>query len=130
MPADSLEEHLERHPVVQILARMDLEAGVDPVFVEHVENRAPAPRQLVEGRLDQTGRPLRPGIEVGPCQGTREGRMLGHAEPARRARRQLHLLDRPGGPRRRFAADFGRRERVECGVVRGMHGHQLALQMR
>src|SRR5258708_24606725 len=26
--ADALEEHLERHPVVQILAGMDLEAGV------------------------------------------------------------------------------------------------------
>src|SRR6266566_4966597 len=56
--------------------------------------------------------------------------MLGHAEPARRARRELHLLDRPGGPRRRLPADFGRREGVERGVVRGMHGHQLALQMR
>src|SRR5213083_2050084 len=128
--ADALEEHLERHAVVQILAGMDLEAGVDPVFLEHVENRAPAPRQLVERRLDQTGRPLRPGIEVGPRQGTREGRMLGHAEPARRARRELHLFDRPGGPRRGIAADFGRREGVERGVVRGMDGHQLALQMR
>src|SRR5213593_3486955 len=128
--AQALEEHLERHAVVQILAGMDLEAGVDAVFFEHIENRAPTPRQLVERRLDQTGRPLRPGIEVGPRQGTREGRMLGHAEPARRPRRQLDLLDRPGSTRLRVAADFGRREGVERGVVSGMHGHQLALQMR
>src|SRR5213593_1224850 len=128
--AHALEEHLERHPIVQILAGMDLEAGVDPVFLEHVENRAPAPRQLVERRLDEARRPLRPRIKVGPRQGTRERGMLGHAEPARGARRELHLLDRPGGPRRPIAADFGRREGVESGVVRGMHGHQLALQMR
>src|SRR6266550_3663918 len=128
--AEALEEHLERHAVVQILAGMDLEAGVDAVFLEHVENRAPAPCQLVERRLDQTGRPLRPGIDVGPGESARERRVLGDAEPARRARRELHLLDCPGGPRRGLAADFGRRERVERGVVRGMDGHQLALQMR
>src|SRR3989454_6219959 len=128
--ADALEEHLERHAVVQILAGMNLEAGVDAVFLEYVENRTPAPRQLVECSLDQTGRPLRPGIEVGPREGTRERGMLGYAEPARRSRRELHLLDRPRGPRRPIAADFGRRESVEWGVVRGMHGHQLALQMR
>src|SRR6266446_2217409 len=97
---DALEEHLERHAVVQILPGMNLEAGVDPVFLEHVENRAPAPRQLVERRLDQTGRPLRPGIEVGPGESTRKRRVLGYAEPARRTRRELHLLDRPGSPRR------------------------------
>src|SRR5213076_3419960 len=88
--AHALEEHLERHAVVQILAGMDLEAGVDPVFLEHVENRTPAPRQLVERRLDETRRPLGPGIEVGPRQGTRERRVLGYAEPARRARRELY----------------------------------------
>src|SRR5437867_1808133 len=64
--AHALEEHLERHAVVQILAGMDLEAGVDTVFIEDVENRAPAPRQLVERRLDETGWPLRPGVEIRP----------------------------------------------------------------
>src|SRR5437016_7098300 len=73
--AHAIEEHLERHPVVQILAGVDLEAGVDPVFLEYVENRAPAPRQLVERRFDQTRRLLRPGIEVGPRECTREGGM-------------------------------------------------------
>src|SRR5947208_9148207 len=128
--ADAVEEHFEGHSVMQILARMDLEAGVDALVLEHIENRAPAPRQLVERRLDQTGRPLRPGSEIGPGESARKRRVLGYAEPARRAGRELHLLDRPGGSRRGPAADFGRRERVESGVVRGMHGHQLALQMR
>ncbi len=128
--ADALEEHLERHAVVQILAGMDLEAGVDPVFLEHVENRTPAPRQLVERRLDETRRPLRPRIDVGPGESTRKGRVLGYAEPARGACRELYLFNRPGGPRRGLAADFGRREGVERGVVRGMDGHQLPLQMR
>src|SRR5204862_2346110 len=124
--AQALEEHLERHAVVQILAGMDLEAGVDAVFLEHVENRAPAPRQLVERRLDQTRRPLRPGIEVRPGESTRERRLLGYAEPARRACRELYLLDRPGGPRRGLAADLRCREGGERGVVGGMHGPERA----
>src|SRR5437016_290856 len=90
--AKALEEHLERHAVVQILAGMDLEAGVDAVFIEHVENRTPAPRQLVERRLDEALRALRPGIDVGPRQRTRKRGMLGHTNPARRPRRELHLL--------------------------------------
>src|SRR5216117_1366779 len=64
--AHALEEHLERHPVVQVLTGVDLEADVDPALVEDVENRAPAPRQLVERRLDETGWPLRPGVEIRP----------------------------------------------------------------
>src|SRR5204863_5375243 len=70
------------------------------------------------------------GIEVRPGESTRERRVLGYAEPARRACRELYLLDRPGGPRRGLAADLRCREGVERGVVGGMHGHQLALQMR
>src|SRR5439155_896548 len=124
------EEHFEGHAIVQILARMDLEAGVDALVLEHIENRAPAPRQLVERRLDQTSRPLRPGIEIGPCQRARKGRVLGNAEPPRRPRRQLDLLDRPGSTRLRLSAHLRSRESVKRGVVGRMHGDQLALQMR
>src|SRR5213080_1706067 len=128
--ADAVEEHFEGHSVMQILARMDLEAGVDALVLEHIENRAPAPRQLVERRLDQTRRPLGPGIEIGPCQRARKSRVLGNAEPPRRPRRQLDLLDRPGGTRLRLAAHLRSRESVKRGVIGGMHGDQLALQMR
>ncbi len=70
---DALEEHLEGHAVVQVLAGMDLVADVDAGFVEGVEDRAPAPGQLVEGALDQAGRALRPGIEIGPGERAGEG---------------------------------------------------------
>src|SRR5438093_7331219 len=58
VPADAVEKHLEGHAVVQILTGMDLEAEVDARLLERVENRPPAPRQLIERRLDQTRRPL------------------------------------------------------------------------
>src|SRR5256884_1443849 len=116
VPADAIEKHLERHAVVQILTGMDLEAEVDACFVERVENRPPAPRQLVERRLDQTRRPLGPGIEIRPRQGAGERRMLGDAEPARRTRRQFQLLDRPGGTRLRLPAHRLSRESVERSV--------------
>src|SRR5881398_2538876 len=129
VPADAIEKHLERHAVMQILTGMDLETEVDPRLLEHVENRPPAPRQLVERRVHQTRWALGPGIEVRPCQRAGERRMLGDAEPARRPRRQLDLLDRPGGTRLRLAAHPWSRESVKRGVVGGMDGDQLALQV-
>src|SRR5438552_9034028 len=33
--ADAVEEHFEGHAIVQILARMDIEAGVDAIVIEH-----------------------------------------------------------------------------------------------
>src|ERR1043165_1961910 len=97
---------------------MDLEAGVDALFVEEVENRTPALRELVERGLDQPGRPLRKRIEVGPRQRAGEWGVLGDAEAARRARRELELLHCPRRARGRFAADLGRREAVDCRVDR------------
>src|SRR5207253_6174017 len=87
VPADAVEKHLEGHAVMQILTGMDLEAEVDARLLERIENRPPAPRQLIERRLDQTRRPLGPGIEIRPRHRARERRMLGDAEPARRPRR-------------------------------------------
>src|SRR5437762_4054620 len=55
--------------------------------------------------------------------------MHADAEPARRPRRQLGLLDRPGGTRLRLAAHPWSRESVRRGVVGGMDGDQLALQV-
>src|SRR2546430_6796181 len=81
VPADAIQKHLERHAVMQILAGMDLETEVDPRLLELVENRPPAPRQLVERRVHQTRWALGPGIEVRPCQRAGERRMLGDAEP-------------------------------------------------
>jgi hypothetical protein len=72
MFADALQEHLEGDAVVQVLAGVDLEAEIDAGFVEGVEDRPPAFGKLVEGRVDEPGRALGPGIEVGPGEGAGE----------------------------------------------------------
>ena len=64
--ADGLEEALERHAVVQVLAGMDLERDVDAGLVERVEDRPPAFRELLEPGFDETRRPLRPRIHLCP----------------------------------------------------------------
>jgi hypothetical protein len=70
MLAHALEEHLVADAVVQVLARMDLVADIDTGIVEGIEDRQPAPRELVEGFLDQPRRARRPRIKIGPGQGT------------------------------------------------------------
>ena len=125
-----LEQHLERHAVEDVLAGMQLEADIDARFVIRVEDRAPAPRKLGERRVDEAGRPLRPGIEERP--GERAGKAHGgrKPEPARGLRRLQHLIDRPFLPRLRLAMQMRRREGVEGFVIGRMHGDELALQMR
>jgi hypothetical protein len=52
------------------------------------------------------------------------------AQVARRLGGKQHLFDRPSLAGGRVAADLRRRKTVEGDVVGGMHGNQLALQMR
>src|SRR5690606_6720853 len=66
MLIDRIEEALEGGAIVQVLAGVDLEAQVDPGFIERIEDRPPAPRQFGEALLDQTARSLWPGIHVRP----------------------------------------------------------------
>src|SRR5579859_4529595 len=68
MIGNSSQEPLEGHAVMQILARMQLEAKIDSGLVESVQDRFPALAQFGEALLDQTGRTLRPGIEGLPQQ--------------------------------------------------------------
>ena len=56
MVVEPLQEHLEGGAVHHVLAGMQLEADVDAVVLVNVEDRLPALRQLVEGRLDQARR--------------------------------------------------------------------------
>src|SRR5256886_17480733 len=100
---------------MQTLPGMDLVAEVAARLIERVENRPPAPRQLVERRLDQARRPRGPGIEIRPRQRAGKRRMLADPEPARRARRELELLDRPGGTRLPPATHLPRPESVKSG---------------
>ena len=50
-------------------------------------------------------------------------------EAARRLRRFMHRIHRPGLALGRIAAHFGHGESVKTGVIGGMHGDALALQM-
>ena len=123
------EEPLPRRAIVNVLARMDLIGAVDPRFLEHVEDRHPAPREFGERLLDQAGRPLRPRIDIGPGQRAREGRVRRKPEPRARSGGQLDLLDRPRLAFRRLAVQLGRGEPVEQRIICGVHRNQLALQM-
>jgi hypothetical protein len=129
MVADALQEHLEGDAVMQVFARMDLVADVDAAVLGMIEDRPPAPGQLVEGGLDETRRPLRPGIDIGPGQRAREARHRIDAHVLRGLERHLDLLDRPFLPRLRIAAHLRRRKPVEGLVIGRMHGDELALQM-
>ena len=68
--------------VVQVFRRVDLEADVDPLRVERVEDRSPAAGELVEPVLDQPVGPLRIGIEIGPEQRAGEGHVPVEPEAA------------------------------------------------
>ena len=125
----TLQEHLERDPVVQILTRMDLITHVDPGFVERIQDRAPAPRQLVERGLDQPCRALRPRIDERPRESTRERGVRRQAKVARCLCRQQKLVNRPGLASRGMASDLRRGKAVEREVVRRVDGNKLALQM-
>ena len=109
---------------------MNLVADVDAGGVERIQDRTPAARQLVERSLDQAGGPLRPRIQIRPGERAGERRVRLEPEMLRSARGLEHLLHRPLLPRLRIAAHLLGREAVERFVVRGMHGDQLALQMR
>src|SRR6056297_1933250 len=129
MPADPLEEHLERDPVMQVLAGVDLVADIHPMLLRMVEDRPPALRQLVERSLHQPRRPLRPGVDIGPRERARERRMGRYAEVPARRDRLFHLIDGPFLPGLRVAVHRRVGEPVEGHVICGVHGDELALQM-
>ena len=68
-PTHSVEKAFERRAVMQVLARMNLEAEVDAGFIERVQDRSPAPRQFRKSLLDKAGRTGRPWIDHRPEQG-------------------------------------------------------------
>src|SRR5581483_1869584 len=70
--AKPVEKHLEGHSVVEVLAGMNFETEIHTNFIEFIQDRPPALCELIEGRVYQSGRTLRPGIEVGPRQSSRK----------------------------------------------------------
>ena len=72
MVAGALQEHLVGDAVMKILTRMDLVTDIDTAILRMVKDRPPARCKFVKGSLDQTGRALRPRIDIGPGQRTGE----------------------------------------------------------
>ena len=96
MPAHFVEEALERHTVMEVLARMQLESTVDTRIVESIEQRPPASSQLGKGFFCQPSRSLRPWIYIGPGQCARKSRVRGKAQAAARVRGKAQLSFGPG----------------------------------
>ena len=103
MIANLRQEALEGRSVVEILSRVQLEADVDSGLVIGIEDRLPAPPQFRERLLDQTARPLRPGIDIGPGQCPGEAGVGCKPEPARCLGRPASLR---ASPTRCGAAEF------------------------
>src|SRR5690606_34912355 len=111
--------------VVQILARMDFVADVDAGIIKSIEDRGPAAGELVEGFFNEAGRALRPRIDIGPGQRTREGGMGLEAEVLRGFGSVLQGLDGPFLTCLGVAMQLGGRKAIECGVVSRVNGDEL-----
>ena len=125
----SLEKHLEGFAVEDVFTRMHFEAAVLPVGFENIEDGFPALCELIERGLDETRRPLRPRIQIGP--GKSPGERCNVLEPQVLAGfgDVFHLLHGPGLARLRVAVHFGGSEVVELQVVGRVHRHELPLQV-
>src|SRR5579885_2744146 len=130
MIADAVEKHFERFAVMEVFARMDLVTEIDPSRVESVEKRPPAFGELIEGSFNQSLRPLRPGIHVGPGERARKGGVCFQAKIRRRLRGPAKLLFRPGLACLGIATNAGSGKAVEGDIVSGMDRHKLALEVR
>ena len=130
VPFDGVEETLEARSVEQVLARVDLIGDVDACLVEGVEDRLPALGELFERGLDQARRALRPGIDIGPGQRSRERRMGREAEMLRRLGGMQHLLNRPLLPLLWLSMGLLRGEGVEGFVIGRVDRDQLTDHMR
>src|SRR3546814_5255348 len=80
VPVHYLQKTLVGRAVVQILAGVDFIGEVDPVLLEHIEDRAPASAKLGESLLDEPRGPLRPGIDIRPGEGAGTGRVRRQAD--------------------------------------------------
>ena len=107
---------------------MQFETGVHTSLVKRIQNRNPTAGQFREGLVDKACGPLRPRIEIGPGQRAGKCRVRGQPEVAARSRCPAQLLHCP------FLAALWiqtrRREALQHGVIRGVTGYQLPLQMR
>src|SRR4051794_9279324 len=124
-----VQKTFEGDAVVEVFGGMQLEAEIDAGFLEHIEDRPPAPDQLAKTLVDQTRRCRRVGVDVWPEQRAAEGDMPVEIEPARRRSCEGELACGPCLPRRGILACLLRTEMGEGAIIGRMHGHQLALPL-
>src|SRR5258707_5938128 len=124
-----LQKHFEGDAVVQIFAGVNFEANVHAGFVERVENWLPTRGEFVECGFDQSSGALRPGIKIGPRERARKRDVRFHAEICGSFCSEHQLFDGPCLAGSGISVNAGRGETVECRVVCGMDGDELALQM-
>ncbi|MNN13841.1 hypothetical protein D3C81_1268870 [compost metagenome] len=129
MVVHHFEEALEGRAVVQVLARVDLEAQVHAAGVEGIQNGAPAATEFGERFFHQTWRTLRPGIEIRPGQCAGKRGMRRQSQSLAGLGGQQQLLHRPGLAGGRITTFVRRCESVEQAVVGGVDGDQLPLQV-
>ena len=97
------EKTLKGHAIVQVFAGVDLIADIDPLLVEEVQQRPPAPGQLGKGLIQKRLIVRRPRIKKGPCQRPGKGRMGLQPQTAGGHCRLAHFLHRPALARLRIA---------------------------
>ena len=115
---------------MKIFARVQFEAKVNPRRIKRIQNWLPALRQFLKRRLDQSRRPLRPWINVGPSQRARKCHVGLDSQIRRSFRRKQKLFGSPCLPRGRISSNGFRSEAVKCRVICRMYRHQLPLQVR
>src|SRR5690606_35442519 len=108
---------------------MDLIAHIHSRLVECIEDWKPSLRQFLECLVDKSGRPLRPGVNRVPHQGTRERRVCLQSKILACLCGILELVYCPGGAFFRFFSYRFGREAIEQFVVCGMYSNELALQV-
>ena len=123
------EKTLKGHAIVQVFAGVDLVADIDPLLVEEVQQRPPAPGQLGKGLIQKRLIVRRPRIKKGPCQRPGKGRVRLQPQAAGGYRRLAHFLHRPALARLRIAMQRRRGKGVKRRVIRWMHRHQLSFKV-
>ena len=123
---DAAEETLERRAIVQILPGVKFEAEVDIGTIGLLEQRAPTPREFVEGAFDQPLGSRRIGIKERPGQPARKRYDLVRAKDRRARDRAPKILLSLGLPRRGPAPHLRRSQYVHRFIIGRMHGKQLA----
>src|SRR3954454_21515433 len=122
MPVQPFEKTLERRSVVEILARMQLEAEIDVCRIRLVEDRPPPSCELFKGALDQARRRGREWIEKRPSEAARERHHASHPETAGKCDRVPQILLRPHLAPCRVASNISGSKSVHHVVVGRMNG--------